>query len=112
MRRFAYILPLFLAMIGACTNDPIQPEKGVTVTSRNLPATTEGFYYKLWFSYPAEEIIDKQPRPDHEESSYFAVGSFRVTETGELTGLGGGSAGFSIPEGYSAALVADALLTL
>lgn len=112
MRRFACFLPLLLAALGACTNDPVQPEKGVTVVARNLPPTDDDFYYKLWFSYPAEGAIDKQPHPDHWQSRYFAVGNFRVGATGELTGINGGAAGFIIPEGYSPALVADAILTV
>jgi hypothetical protein len=112
MKRFAIFLPLVLALLGACTEDPVQPEKGVVVTGHNLPPSGSDFHYKLWFSYPLEEAIRKDPRIDHEESAYFAVGSFRVDQTGAITGLGGAAATFLIPEGYSPNLISDALVTI
>ena len=112
MKRFAILLPLLLAALGACTDDPVQPAKGVVVTGHNLPPTGSDFHYKLWFSYPEEGAVRKDPQIDHEESSYFAVGSFKVDGAGAISGLGGGAASFVIPEGYTPNLISDALVTI
>lgn len=98
--------------LAACTNDPLYPETPITVQVRNLPPLEGDLHYEIWFSYPASSNERKGTKLDHGDNEFFSVGKFRIAADGSPTGLGGGAASFSIPVGYNANLIADAIVTI
>lgn len=114
-RRLVPALGALLALstlLTGCTEDPVFPEKAVSVTAPTLPPLDGEAYYELWFSYPETSTDWKGARPDHGGSAYFSVGKFNVGASGNLVSPEGGAAKFAIPSGYNPNLIIDALVTV
>lgn len=106
------VLALSSIFVTGCNEDPVFPEKAVTVTAPTLPPLDGEAHYQLWFSYPGASTDSKGPKPDHSESAYFSVGKFNVDASGNLVSPEGGAAKFAIPTGYNPSLIIDALVTI
>lgn len=107
---FAF-LPAALLFFSGCTTDPVAEEHTVLVTTSDLPPldAAEG-HYELWFSYPNDG--GKVSAAAHGDAEFVSLGTFVVAADGSLKGLDGGIPTFTIPEGYNAHLLIDAILTL
>jgi hypothetical protein len=105
--RSFLLLLLAFALLTGCTEDPVYPERVLTVSINGLPVLPADAQYNLWVSYP-RDIVDS----GESEYGYIGVGAFKVNESGGITGVDGGAAIFTVPQGMNPNLVNAALVSV
>jgi len=113
MTRTLLLLAAIALTAAGCTTDPDFPAKPITVTVSGLPSLGSQANYRLWFSYPDNDVANiKSPSINHGDASYFSVGTFRIDAAGAMVSTDGTAPEFSIPDGYNPNLITDAILTV
>jgi hypothetical protein len=116
MKFLCAVFVCVMLAAGCSTEERIAPPPGadgpaVTLTVANLPVLPGGHCYELWATFYLFPGPPGAPAPSHDEG-YLSLGRFVVDSSGAMRAPDGTAALFPIPEGKSAQLFDDMIVTV